>query len=782
MALDIITNINLDMKAPNSEIVYGNQYDTVCYVNAQLLNDGEKWEVPYRSTAVVSYMKSDRIGGYYDTTQKNEIAVTFPSSDRSKVRIALDEQTLTTVGNVGIQVNFYQGRLRLSTFIFILNVKASPINSTNIESKWFGQLLLQAGMVVDNTLTIAGAAADAKEAGKKVSKPTTSPNGVSGQVLSTNGDGTTTWINHITPTDEQVENAVDGWLDDHPEATTTVQDGSISPVKLDTALFNEHQRNSTDLIVHMIKGHNVNSERNIYGDCIIISGQKNGIIDFSLDSDGTDLISYLSDNNISALDFCVISHYHQDHISADFGTLFDNLVTAGIDFSHCVFYLPHKGIDWTQGVFSQTIIDDAQAVKTKLTNNSITFVEPDNGDVVTLEENMSLSFYNIGSAFYADYYDYYVNEQGELVESTTYNNFSMLTIINHNDKKFVFTGDFHLPAEANNYQYIKGCDVYKVEHHALNRSSDHNWLDVLNPSFAMVGSFADDYYDDILTRQTVSNLVNKGCRLLSTRDSDITIKSSKNGLECLDGVPYQVINLFNPSFLYEGEQLVKEHFPADVKTDGLIDIDKLKTAGVYYVQNGSHFTTNIKPISINGNTLTPQAFKLVVERTTQNKNAVKQTLLSAWHHYTGLHNYFRLIDDTNNNLVWTKWYSNSAESTYLYDTSLTTFTPLTANTSRISHVKGGYYQKGKKVYIRLEFNLLSDYRFGAGAYYVYAGAPSPALGSASLRAYTTLGDDVASKIVGAYIHSDRSVRLCCSGEFAGTTENPIVIEGEYIAS
>lgn len=35
------------------------------------------------------------------------------------------------------------------------------------------------------------------------------------------------------PTPEQVESAVNTWLDDHPEATTTVEDGSITMAKLD---------------------------------------------------------------------------------------------------------------------------------------------------------------------------------------------------------------------------------------------------------------------------------------------------------------------------------------------------------------------------------------------------------------------------------------------------------------------------------------------------------------------------------------------------------------------
>lgn len=39
----------------------------------------------------------------------------------------------------------------------------------------------------------------------------------------------------IYPSDEQVTGAVDAWLDDHPEATTTVEDGSITNAKLATS-------------------------------------------------------------------------------------------------------------------------------------------------------------------------------------------------------------------------------------------------------------------------------------------------------------------------------------------------------------------------------------------------------------------------------------------------------------------------------------------------------------------------------------------------------------------
>jgi len=58
--------------------------------------------------------------------------------------------------------------------------------------------------------------------------------GTTGQILRkhSNTDLDVEWVNAETPTDTQVQNAVDNWLVDHPEATTTVQDDSITDAKL----------------------------------------------------------------------------------------------------------------------------------------------------------------------------------------------------------------------------------------------------------------------------------------------------------------------------------------------------------------------------------------------------------------------------------------------------------------------------------------------------------------------------------------------------------------------
>lgn len=56
--------------------------------------------------------------------------------------------------------------------------------------------------------------------------------GVAGQVLSTLGNGFVKWEDPVIVDSQIAEPLIDAWLDDHPEATTTVQDGSVTDAKL----------------------------------------------------------------------------------------------------------------------------------------------------------------------------------------------------------------------------------------------------------------------------------------------------------------------------------------------------------------------------------------------------------------------------------------------------------------------------------------------------------------------------------------------------------------------
>lgn len=66
--------------------------------------------------------------------------------------------------------------------------------------------------------------------GTKLDKPST--DGTDGDVLILGANGKTQWSHRITPTDEQANAAISSWLEEHPEATTTVLDKAVTSSKL----------------------------------------------------------------------------------------------------------------------------------------------------------------------------------------------------------------------------------------------------------------------------------------------------------------------------------------------------------------------------------------------------------------------------------------------------------------------------------------------------------------------------------------------------------------------
>jgi hypothetical protein len=103
-----------------------------------------------------------------------------------------------------------------------------------------------ANVNLDKTLKVEGAAADAKAVGDALAeledKIPESTGGVSDYTelsnkpkingVELNGNKTPADLGIGNPTDEQVGAAVESWLGEHPEATTTVADGSITEQKL----------------------------------------------------------------------------------------------------------------------------------------------------------------------------------------------------------------------------------------------------------------------------------------------------------------------------------------------------------------------------------------------------------------------------------------------------------------------------------------------------------------------------------------------------------------------
>ena len=130
MALEALSVIDLDTSQPYIAVVHGKQYDTVRQVEAHLYFSGVKWYVPASNIySIVSYRKSNRIGGFYDMTEAGVYAITVDGDDRSIIYIALDRQVLTTPGDVQVEITFYDTITngRLSGFAFTVSVEEAAV-------------------------------------------------------------------------------------------------------------------------------------------------------------------------------------------------------------------------------------------------------------------------------------------------------------------------------------------------------------------------------------------------------------------------------------------------------------------------------------------------------------------------------------------------------------------------------------------------------------------------------------------------------------------------------
>ena len=87
-------------------------------------------------------------------------------------------------------------------------------------------------------------------------------NGAAGDILTSNGDGTVSWTSSQDLDPELIANAVFEWLDEHPEATTTVEDGSITEIKLAQELYNQLKTNSFVDSLHIRTGAFITSNEN----------------------------------------------------------------------------------------------------------------------------------------------------------------------------------------------------------------------------------------------------------------------------------------------------------------------------------------------------------------------------------------------------------------------------------------------------------------------------------------------------------------------------------------
>lgn len=247
--------------------------------------------------------------------------------------------------------------------------------------------------------------------------------------------------------------------------------------------------NKTEIYSEALEVHFINVGQ---GDCTLIKcGTHAMLIDAGPDSKGTAIQLYLNKQNITKLDYILLTHYDEDHAGGA-----DVILTK---FNCDKVILP----SYAQDNKTYRDVMDAMAYR------NYTAIEVRTGDT-----------YMIGGASFK------VLSVGNNGDSN--NNQSICIRVDYGNDSFLFTGDADESVEAkliNMGQYIDA-DVFQVGHHGSKDSNSASFISKVNPKYAVISCGADNSYGHPAA-ETLNNLRTNNVEVFRTDEQGSIIASTK---------------------------------------------------------------------------------------------------------------------------------------------------------------------------------------------------------------------------------------------------------------
>lgn len=230
------------------------------------------------------------------------------------------------------------------------------------------------------------------------------------------------------------------------------------------------------------------------GDSTLIkAGTHAMLIDAGDNSEGTAVQSYLNSQGIEKLDYVIGTHPDADHIGG--------LDVVVYKFDCKKVFMPDVTSD------TKTYDDVIQALKSKNQKAQA----PKTGETYTLGD---ASFTVIAP----------VEDYGDET-----NNWSIGIVLQYGENRFLFTGDAEKEAEED--MLAKGedisADVYKASHHGSKTGSSDDFLDKVNPAYAVISCGEGNKYGHP-SAQTLNNFRSRGIKTFRT-DNQGTITAYSDG-------------------------------------------------------------------------------------------------------------------------------------------------------------------------------------------------------------------------------------------------------------
>lgn len=244
----------------------------------------------------------------------------------------------------------------------------------------------------------------------------------------------------------------------------------------------------------------LNSELKVYfidvgqADSILIQNEnENMLIDAGNNSDGEKLVNYLKKLGIKDFKYVVGTHPHEDHIGG-----LNNIIDS---FDIDTIYMPD--VITTTKTFEE-ILDSLEA------------------------KNMSFTVPEIGSNFSLGKANFEVIYTG--TDSSDLNNSSIVLKMTYGSNSFLFTGDATSEVEEKIISKNIKSEVLKIGHHGSKYSSSNEFLDKVNPKYAIISVGKNNSYGHP-NIETLNNLKTRNIEIYRTDElGTILITSDGNKL------------------------------------------------------------------------------------------------------------------------------------------------------------------------------------------------------------------------------------------------------------
>lgn len=227
-------------------------------------------------------------------------------------------------------------------------------------------------------------------------------------------------------------------------------------------------------------------------------GQKN------FDIGKNTLLPYLFNRKILEIDYCIISHFDQDHCG---GILY---ILEQIKVKNVIIGKQYE--DSTNYNKFKEIV--------KKQNLNVKIVEA--GMRINIEKNL--------------YFDVLWPDSQKMISDNAINNNSLVCKLNYNKFSMLFTGDIEEIAEkeivlkyANNTSILKST-ILKTAHHGSKTSSIEKILDVVKPQYAFIGDGENNTFGHP-SNITIENLEKRKIKIYRTdKMGEICIKITKKAI------------------------------------------------------------------------------------------------------------------------------------------------------------------------------------------------------------------------------------------------------------